>query len=650
MNVHELAARLSYDKVQQINMSAVWSAAERFHLSWPDAQLHAGAVATARSALPGYATGALELIIRRFGPQPFDEERLLRAAAQGALAGAEIRQGLQELRRCGIVFTISKTWGDELHFIPRDAFYFWLMEYFAPRFRPVMESELLPHTRSGTERLPLSYQMLGALCSLNRHGLHWTAKGFLPKKTIAKMMNRLTMSAKQVEDWGLSFAYRNDYPASLSVVLDLALTIGLLKEGENAYEWNNPIREAWLNLTYDRRESLLIETVTNRYAVSDPVTAYPAAGIRSLHAGQWYRWRDLYQWMTDCKLGNEGPHLVNRVKVLLNAYTEFGWMEQGQAADGEQLFRWLVEPIIGEQETGSGITCEELRIQPSGEIIVSREVSFQTVWKLAELAELVAEDRLAVYQLRPASIAAAIEKGWTLESMIGFLESAGAAPIPVTVTAALAEWSERAGKLQFMEVTLLRCASQECGDRIASEPTVAPLLLQRIGSSDFIVEAGQVKELRKRLEQLGLFPLKQTAHDQSSQAAASQLQSASSKNGLFYDPVSLEHYKTLVEPRKEELYPGLHRIPSSWFRQMRAYHPSTKKEIIEQALSWHAPIELRKGRETVTFLPSRLEENHEGWAVSGRIRSQACSEVMEMKLIPDMWQEMRLLLPGQPAE
>jgi hypothetical protein len=81
-----------------------------------------------------------------------------------------------------------------------------------------------------------------------------------------------------------------------------------------------------------------------------------------------------------------------------------------------------------------------------------------------------------------------------------------------------------------------------------------------------------------------------------------------------------------------------------WTKQLRTYHHSTRRELIEQALEWQTPVQLRIERELRSFVPEKLEQQESGWAVVGLLRDEP--DRQPIRLTPDMWEEMRLVIPG----
>ncbi|RXZ77036.1 hypothetical protein EBB07_32635 [Paenibacillaceae bacterium] len=658
MLVGELIARLPPDCVTSFVRTQTWNWAAQQGIDWPAAAVSAEAVQAAKLALPAAAASTLELIINRIGIRPFDEEQLLASAARERWTGAEIRCGLRELQCAGIVFTVRKSWGERMHFIARDSFVHWLQQFKPLRLRPLPLEEAMKIRREGSNRPPLSLQWLGALAELRLEGMRLTAKGMLPKKTVKRMLQRIAATDEELAGWQPPLAHAEEYPLTIRLLLDMALQSGWLVKESEQYRFDADVWQRWLCQPAESREAGLIQSFVCRYDGSNPLLASAGAALGQLSGGEWFKAAEVRQWMEQFNYPRaarqeQGEDEGAEVSGLLQAWSAFGWIELGYGANDEELFRWLVNPALATEDRQLA-EAEPIRILPSGEVLLTRDCTAQARWRMEMISTIVTDDYVSVYRITPASFAAALAEGETSGTLVDFLSEAGGEPVPDTLAAELAGWSERIGQIEFAQVTLLRCKSAEAAQRIAKEPAIAPMLLQRIGEQDFIVAADEVKEIRKRLDRIG-FPVlakAQQGDDQTAAPGAKQAVSAEVSAGLLLDRNALYYYSIDpvlpdTEGIAEELFPGLRQIPAPWVDHLRTYHPSTRLEMIEQALSWQVPLELKTGHEGIVFMPARVQKQDGQWTVAGRVRRHEGLEQAEIQLDPGMWDQMRLIIPGR---
>jgi hypothetical protein len=62
--------------------------------------------------------------------------------------------------------------------------------------------------------------------------------------------------------------------------------------------------------------------------------------------------------------------------------------------------------------------------------------------------------------------------------------------------------------------------------------------------------------------------------------------------------------------------------------------------MIQKALEWKACLKLRRAGTDTLFIPLRLDGIRDDWAVTG------VAQAAEVRLTPDQWEEMQLILPG----
>jgi hypothetical protein len=346
----------------------------------------------------------------------------------------------------------------------------------------------------------------------------------------------------------------------------------------------------------------------------------------------------------------------------LEALCGFGWLDLGQNSEGQILFRWSVKPVLIKQDTAHSEAFGPFYIQPDFEIIVPPEVSFRVRWELGLYCESVTMDVMSIYRISRASITAAAQQGRTVEEMIDFLNG-NSAGIPENVLLSLQQWAKELGRTSFAEVLLLRCKDEEAAKWIAGHPGLQKSL-EPIGRLDFIVDPSSIDIVEKVLVELHLSPPRIRA-DSSSEPQYLRLESdpeileqgignvweLAEHQAWIYNGRYYQFYERDTSiPRRDQLFPGLPDIPGVWLREMRKYHPSTGRKIIEQALQWSTKIMLRLDGSLAELIPKGLE-GEENWRVHGLLfyldkdGANLAGSMRETSLSADQWEEMRILLP-----
>lgn len=669
MKLAQICMRLSPDRQQSLLEHPIWSDAVRRGLAWGEAAMERQAVIDAADRLGGQAAALLRAALKAFGAAPVSEERLIREARkQTMLSGAECELALAQLEAAGILFAVSKVWGERLIFMPADCFMSWQQALFPAKAEPVSADDkaLQDASEFHAASRPLGRQLLRALSAMAASGMELTAKGVLAKKTIAKLAQPVDFNDDQLRPFGFNWSHRDHYSITAAFILQAAESERLIATEEERVSWNEPQLAAWMNMDDQERERKLLKWCIELLLPGQPAdSAHLISALCSLQAGRWYRSADISQLsepFPEAAAGDEPGGSLDNWLVLLQ---RFGWLEFAispgmNGRESVKFVRWKLKPM--EESDGKAERVMEafvpVAVQPNGEVIAEPGCSFAMHWELGLIGELITDDTAIVYRLTAGSIAGALEFGRSKASIRSFLERAGGCPLPQPVEAMLEEWTSRACRSWFEEVTLLRCDNEQMAQWMLSNGDVAPLLLHALGPADYIVDQASVPQLRRLLQKAGYPPQKAVRSsalpsvraiypmidiDVAPATAADQRPHA-----YIYPAVQLDHYE-LVFKEEPPAVKAQHReadIPAMWTKQLRAYHPSTRRELVERALEWQSLLQLRMNSVLHSFVPERLEQQGGGWAVVGVLRDE--DDGKPITLTPDMWDEMRIVVPGWP--
>lgn len=661
MNLTELVHKLPEERLKSYISDPIWQEARERGLTWSEAAADPQSVKAAAAAMPPFGTAVLRTMLAEAGAAPVDEDRLLGDVRRlTALSGAECRIGLQQLLQAGVIIAVRKVWGELLYFMPAECFAMWQQAIFPCPLAPLPATVRQQIAESGAIQppfRPLGRQLLTALASLARSGIQLTAKGTLSKKATLQLEESAEFDERWLRSFGLNWIRQEHYSLKAAFLLEAGQALGILRMEEQLMIWDEPCLAEWLDLDEEKRERDLLGWVLGLLLPAAGKAAHCASAICGLEHGEWYSASELDDWIA----GVTGPgHNVNETDNGPDWYTllhSLGWLELAElrgSGTPARLFR---------RKSFGGADWRELVIQPSGEVMTGAGAAFALRWELELVGERVLEEELAVYRLTSRSIAEAVEHGRTLSSIRRFLTDAGGGrELPQSVESMLEEWTRSACRSEFAEVVLLRFDHREMADRARNNPTIAPLLLEELGSKDFIVEKSQVSELRRLLQKAGFpprkglkssaesipakYPLAFPADAREPDSRSDKRKLPASTHSFVYEPYPLRHFE-LPEPKRmeaaDQLLPELERVPAMWTKQLRSYHSSTRKELIEQALQWQIPVQLKIERELRSFVPERMEQRGGDWAVIGLLRE--ADERRTIRLTPDMWEEMKLVIP-----
>lgn len=682
MKMKQLISKLSAERMESYMKHPVWQTASQKEMSWEQAAVNHDCIQEAAARLTEHAAEVLKEFVRQYAAIPVEGERLIRELRKStSLSGAECQLGVAELAEAGILFSVKKVWGESLFFMPSECFIGWQKVFFPykPEQLTTLERERL---MSGTMRSycrPFSRQLLSAFAELGRSGLGLTLNGTLPKKTVGKLIQAIDLDDRSLKAFDLKWAHADNYPLQAAFVLEAGTALGLLTAEKGSFKWNEAQLRQWLMLENAEREKQLMDWCLALLLPAGIGSAHLAASMTGLQAGEWYSVNGIASWLDELQTAAASSLETSGQSGAMNMrwhelWQSMGWLELVDCEHAnvkEVFFRWKsTAPLVAWKQDQASELQSYITVQPNGEMVVEAECPFWIRWELELLAERKSDEQVTVYQLDAASVSRALEQGRTRSSIQSFLVQASGAPdLPATVEALLDAWAKRACRTSFAEVSLLRCDHEEMAAILENDVNLAPLLKQKLGPLDFIVEQGQISEIRRLLQKAG-YPARKAVQTEASRdenGAASYPMVNTERahqnvNGqpliegtLFepsfyiYEAVPLHHFELTNHAGKEKLQSWLQReqVPSMWIKQLRTYHHSTRRELIEQALQWQTPIQLRMKQELRSFVPEKLEHQEEGWAVVGLLRDERQRQIT--RLTPDMWEEMRLIIPGQES-
>lgn len=606
------------------------------------------------SALNEAGGEALRLLFRRYAGQPFKLEQVS-AAAAGGMSGADLRAALPALLRSGTLAAVRKAWGEKLYYLPLDRLLEMWNEwgYAELREQDPARVELRREAKPG-----LALDLFRALTWIAGNGLRMTAKGTIHQKERGKLENRIALKAEDVTGLRLNYPHPDAYSPAFAVVLDLLLALGLIAKERAVWRVDPRGLAQWLSLDLPAMNGILLRELLQRYVPADAGLQHVALRLTAadLKPGVWYSLEELLGSLQDQGLlgpeAGSSPEREAWIEGWLDALCGCGWMELGRHPEDGAMFRWLIERELPGL-AGARIAAGKLIVQPDFELYVPPDVPFTVRFELEACAEMTSSGVMSVYRLTRAGLEQACRLGRTPQDILRLLE-AHSAGIPEPVRDALLQWGREIGRTTLTEAKLLCCADAEAADRIAGLPSLDGKL-ERIGPLHFLVNSGCEAEVLKLLDGERLAPVHRQARDGDEPVYPKLTEAAwpdggelkrLEGQGWIYKGADLHFYEPDPDPPKvEELFPGLSEVPVMWWKELRRYHASTARELVERALAWHAKLLLQLGGETVLCVPLAVEGETD-WQVKVWLLHSSGEPREERVISPGDWQAIRLILPA----
>ncbi|MFC5703452.1 helicase-associated domain-containing protein [Cohnella faecalis] len=605
------------------------------------------------------AVETLRLLLRTYAAEPFERENLERTAAlhdRTSLSGAEIRVGTAKLRRSGVLFAVRKIGGEQLLYLPTDMYPLWERLLFRPTSEPLERDEAaLVVPADAPFRLPLSLELLTCWSIIGSRGLSLTSKGVPGKPSAARVEAGLRLSSEELVRFGFSYPGSDQLAPQVALALDIGFCLGTLERENESIRIDKEGMDAWLSRQAIEADTALHRLAVNRYASAHRELHLAASIIASLQPFGWHTEEAFIA------AGCDGEALDSWLGLLAS----FGWLQRGSLAD-RAAFRWsreldfLKEPCC--ETNRAAMAGEEgcpsyIYVQPDAEIIVPPETGLADRWRLEKLADRVSADTLFVYRITPSSCKRASSAGYTAESVAEFLESRSGTPLPQPVSDLLRDCFGSLGQVWFQDVTLLRAADDRAADLLERDAALSGIIVEKIGSRDYIVRSEDVKAAIRMLEKLGLPPSEGGAAERAAKkekSGASASKDVRSEGWIYCRHVLSFYEPDRFFPKPEELFPGMRDIPSVWIGESRTYHSSTCRQMIRQAIDWGASVRIIRDGKPAAFVPRLLESGEDDWRVQGWWKAFPDSEVLLDKEAVTVssgdFSELMILIPSLDSE
>ncbi|MCM3495447.1 MULTISPECIES: helicase-associated domain-containing protein [Paenibacillus] len=552
----------------------------------------------------------LSFIWRRFAGRPFSDDHL-RTLIIPRLSGAEVQLGVLLLRRRGWIKAASKGWNEWEYCIPFHKLGFLQSSFGGLQAVPSAgePSKLLQEGRAG-----ISLDVFNTLVYAEKTSLAVTSRGVLHKKHIRRLEEIAALSPNDLDPAVLRFTQHEAYPPQIALILDLLQSLGLAAIQRHGLIIDRRALGEWLELSREAMDNRILFILMERCTPENP--AYQHFVWRlcdpSLTCGRWIDPGLLLSDSHDGSQKEDGAGTISRLHAgeafpWLRLLAGCGYIDLGENDDGRIVFRWRMTPLpalfggFANSEAGSG----RLYIQPDFDILIPPDVPYTLRFQAALFTERLSDDVMSVYRLTRDSVMEAARAGIGPEQIIQLLEKGAAAGFPDHVRTAIVQWGMGADDSENRPGHRLQLGNADLADGADGGSSRYPLPWSLDSAAAVITErAGSIGEAENEPDEVD---------------------------------------ERLPDIRS--LLPDLTRIPAMWTKDWRAYHSSTAKQMMEQALALSVKLEISINGRRMEFIPRELGRNP--WTITGALFPPGADGPESIvQLSEGQWREMRLLIPG----
>jgi hypothetical protein len=433
-------------------------------------------------------------------------------------------------------------------------------------------------------RQGLAEDLFALLVYLAKNEVSLTKKGIIHKRHLQKLREKLSVCDADVMHAELKYALADHYPPALAVTLDFAMRLGLISIDGNRYKLCDREVSSWLRKPATVQNGELYALWKQVACRKTALYQHFTFALEQRPEGEWLGLTETMEWIAARKIETDAS-------VVEKAWEEWTrtWVRPGTGfgwleARGGDSVRWIAKP--GGSTKRNDLGNLRFYVQPDFEIITPPDFGHDVRWELECIAEIHKADHASVYKLTRESVFFAFGQGRTPNHIVEFLERHAMYGVPDHVRIAIEEWGAQYGKSSF---------SQSVG---GNEQMAKPCDQQRPGL----------------------------------------LMSDDPYSSLKLEPKL---------PEIRDLYPDIQEIPAMWWKDYRAYHSSTRKEMVRKAIEWKTALQIRKDGTDTVFLPNRIQETCGTWHLYGCLYEELDQgTVQEVMLAPEQWEEMKLIVPG----
>ncbi|HOS96168.1 MAG TPA: helicase-associated domain-containing protein [Deltaproteobacteria bacterium] len=184
------------------------------------------------------------------------------------------------------------------------------------------------------------------------------------------------------------------------------------------------------------------------------------------------------------------------IESLLELWLDLGVLQQDASGQWIRLSAaaWCALKT-GRTEAATHHYSEEAIIQPTMEILVPFDFDTVDLLNVGEVADLVQADMMSIYRLTRESVFRALQEGWSVERIMGFLERISRHSLPENVRVNIAGWARLHTEAHIIKGTFLV---------LSGEKAAVPKGLEEVLPGIFRIPERCEEEIASFLEKKGV--------------------------------------------------------------------------------------------------------------------------------------------------
>ncbi len=378
--------------------------------------------------------------------------------------------------------------------------------HFTKRLRlPHAEDEGIRLSKDTNYNFPVGYSLTSLLTYLDQHRARVTQKDEIFKKNLEEALEFFSNL------WG-----HTDTEKVMDWHLELLRMLGLTHNHDGHLVPHRDTVARWLEMGPEQRRNLFLECFHQR----EPLLPWLLQALESAPENVWVPVEPLNVMYRRRYMGSvfhkrfvrQSYYLPPSGFYNLNPPLEFvqiaGLVERGLGPDGAmlRLSRTGRDFLTGEPlgETSPGVNVKFL-LQPSFEVLAPAGLPLSDLYRLGEMCQFVACDRMNRYLLTAETVLAAMDGGMRRSEVLKFLREGASHGMPQNVDSTVDEWIGNHGEVEFHDA-LMVTVQPDKEDELIESLKEAACTYRRMGPGVFAMGRESRVALVERLVENGLNP------------------------------------------------------------------------------------------------------------------------------------------------
>ena len=144
------------------------------------------------------------------------------------------------------------------------------------------------------------------------------------------------------------------------------------------------------------------------------------------------------------------------IESLLDLWLDLGVLQRDITGEWIQFAVPAIKALrTGRTDAAPHSYSEEAIIQPTMEILVPMDFDTVDLLNVGEIADLVQADVMSIYRITRESVFRALQEGWSVEKIMGFLERISRHTLPENVRMNISGWSRLHSEAHIIKGTFL---------------------------------------------------------------------------------------------------------------------------------------------------------------------------------------------------